>query len=81
MDKGGEVFVLVMGDVGVEGLDRVVGCAVVWEKRRRRGGKGGLDGGVALRYEIVVCEFYTDEVLVPIPNLQSCMDRRAEGQR
>ena len=47
MDEGGEDFVLVMGDVGVEGLDRVVGGAIVWEEGWRGLGEGGFDGGVA----------------------------------
>ena len=55
MDEGGEDFVLIMGDVGVEGLDRVVRSAVVGEEGRRGGGEGGLDGGVAAGEEGLLC--------------------------
>lgn len=51
MDEGGEDFVLIVGDVGVEGLDGVVRRAVVWEERGRGGGEGGFDGGVAASEE------------------------------
>lgn len=58
-----------MGDVGVERLDRVVGCAVV---RGEVGGRafceGGLDGGVATGEEILTSGFYSDELLVSIPD-------------
>ena len=47
MDKGGEDFVLIVGDVGVEGLDGVVRGAIVWEEGGRGLGEGGFDGGVA----------------------------------
>ena len=48
MDEGGEDFVLIVGDVRVEGLDGVVRSAVVWEEGGRGGSEGGLDGGVTL---------------------------------
>ena len=45
MDEGGEDFVLIVGDVGVEGLNGVVGGAIVWEEGWRGLDEGGFDGG------------------------------------
>lgn len=47
MDEGCEDFVLIVSNVGVEGLDRVVRGAVVGEKGGRGLGEGGFDSGVA----------------------------------
>lgn len=57
MDKWGEDFVLIVGDVGVERLDRVVGCAVVWEERRRGLSEGGFDGGVAASKDVLFLDW------------------------